>query len=131
MVTDGLLASLGKQMLILFAKLSIFQADSTVLVPRCVKLLLGNGQGVVGFANLILQTRILVDGYKGSAYSDTRVQLSLSAEYIRIIIEHTFGQDFPFASLRATFLWHHVPQVVKQIFHLRAPLTLCQLVAHT
>lgn len=53
-VTNGLLASLGKQMLILFTKLSILQADGAVLVPRCVKLLLGNGKGVVRLANLIL-----------------------------------------------------------------------------
>jgi hypothetical protein len=118
-------------MLILFTELSILQADGTVLVPRCVKLLLGNGEGVVRLANLILETRVLVDGYIRSAFSNTGVCLNLRLENTRSVIEHTFGQDFPLASLRATFLWHHVTQVVKQIFHLRAPLTLCQLVAHT
>jgi hypothetical protein len=70
-VTNGLLASLCKQMLILFTELSILQADGTVLMPRCVKLLLGNGEGVVRLANLILETRVFVDGYIRSAFSNT------------------------------------------------------------
>jgi hypothetical protein len=67
MVSDRLLAGLSKQMLVLLTELSILQADGAVLMPRCVKFLLGQCEGVIGLPNFILKARVFVDGYSSSA----------------------------------------------------------------
>ena len=46
MVTNGLLACLGKEMLILLSELSILQSDGAILMSRCIEFLLRNSQGM-------------------------------------------------------------------------------------
>lgn len=62
-VANGLLlASLGEQVLVLLTQLGVLQANRAVLVARRIELLLCDGQGVVGLADLVLETGVLVDG---------------------------------------------------------------------